>query len=107
VGDAYLCLVRVPQWTEGVTAGAKWIALVIVVFSAWRPGRAVLGAWLFGGVTILQLNLQARGVAVPAFYLSMLPYLVTIVVLVAISANLRRASAAAPASLGRPFHATG
>lgn len=107
VGGAYLSLARVPQWTEGMTAGAGWIALAIVVFSAWRPGRVVLGAWLFGGVTILQLNLQASGVAVPAYYLSMLPYLVTILVLVIISADRRRASLNAPASLGRPFHATG
>jgi general nucleoside transport system permease protein len=106
-GGAYISLARVPQWTEGMTAGAGWIALAIVVFSAWRPGRVVLGAWLFGGVTILQLNLQAGGLAVPAFYLSMLPYLVTIVVLVVISADRRRASLNAPACLGRPFHATG
>jgi general nucleoside transport system permease protein len=107
IGGAYISLARVPQWTEGMTAGAGWIALAIVVFSAWRPGRVVLGAWLFGGVTILQLNLQAGGLAVPAFYLSMLPYLVTIVVLVVISADRRRASLNAPACLGRPFHATG
>ncbi len=107
IGGAYISLARVPQWTEGMTAGAGWIALAIVVFSAWRPGRVVLGAWLFGGVTILQLNLQAGGLAVPALYLSMLPYLVTIVVLVVISADRRRASLNAPACLARPFHATG
>jgi ABC-type uncharacterized transport system permease subunit len=107
IGGAYISLARVPQWTEGMTAGAGWIALAIVVFSAWRPGRVVLGAWLFGGVTILQLNLQAGGLAVPAFYLSMLPYLATILVLVLISADPRRASANAPACLGRPFHSTG
>jgi general nucleoside transport system permease protein len=107
VGGAYLSLVRVPQWTDGMTAGAGWIALAIVVFAAWKPWRVVLGAWLFGGVTILQLNLQASGVAIQSQYLSMAPYLVTILVLVLISADPRRASANAPASLGRPFHATG
>jgi general nucleoside transport system permease protein len=107
LGGAYLSLVRVPQWTDGMTAGAGWIALAIVVFAAWKPFRVVLGAWLFGGVTILQLNLQASGVAIQSQYLSMAPYLVTILVLVLISADPRRASANAPASLGRPFHATG
>lgn len=107
IGGAYLSLARVPQWTEGMTAGAGWIALAIVVFAAWRPQRVVLGAWLFGGVTILQLNLQASGVAVPAYYLSMLPYLVTILALVVISADRRRAKLNAPASLGRSFHPTG
>ena len=100
LGGAYLSLVRVPQWTEGMTAGAGWIALAIVVFASWRPGRALLGAWLFGGVTVLQLNLQAAGLALPAWLLSASPYLVTIAVLVAIS---RRRGAAAPADLGRPF----
>jgi ABC-type uncharacterized transport system permease subunit len=107
LGGAYLSLVRVPQWTDGMTAGAGWIALAIVVFSAWKPSRVVIGAWLFGGVTILQLNLQASGLAIQSQYLAMAPYLVTILVLVIISANPRRAAANAPASLGRPFHATG
>jgi general nucleoside transport system permease protein len=107
LGGAYLSLVRVPQWTDGMTAGAGWIALAIVVFSAWKPSRVVIGAWLFGGVTILQLNLQASGLAIQSQYLSMAPYLVTILVLVIISANPRRAAANAPASLGKPFHATG
>jgi general nucleoside transport system permease protein len=107
LGGAYLSLVRVPQWTDGMTAGAGWIALAIVVFSAWKPSRVVIGAWLFGGVTILQLNLQASGLAIQSQYLSMAPYLVTILVLVIISANPGRAAANAPASLGKPFHATG
>ena len=100
LGGAYLSLVRVPQWTEGMTSGAGWIALAIVVFASWRPGRALLGALLFGGVAVLQLNLQAAGLALPAWLLSASPYLVTIAVLVAIS---RRRGAAAPADLGRPF----
>src|SRR6056297_602679 len=65
LGGAYLSLVRVPQWTEGMTAGAGWIALALVVFASWKAGRVLLGAWLFGGVTVLQLNLQAAGVAIP------------------------------------------
>ena len=101
-GGAYLSLVRVPQWTEGMTAGAGWIALAIVVFASWRPWRILLGAYLFGGVTVLQLNLQAAGVAIPVEYLSMSPYLITILVLVIIS----RSTQGAPAALGRVFHAS-
>ncbi len=102
LGGAYLSLVRVPQWTEGMTAGAGWIALAIVVFASWRPWRILLGAYLFGGVTVLQLNLQAAGVAIPVEYLSMSPYLITILVLVIIS----RSTQGAPAALGRVFHAS-
>jgi simple sugar transport system permease protein len=116
VGGAYLSIARVPQWTEGMTAGAGWIALAIVVFSAWRPWRVLVGAWLFGGVTILQLNLQASGflsaletagLELAPQYLSMTPYLVTILVLVIISADRTRASLNAPASLGRTFTRSG
>jgi simple sugar transport system permease protein len=106
LGGAYLSLIRVPQWTEGMTAGAGWIALAIVVFASWKPWRLILGAYLFGGVTILQLNLQANGFAIPVSYLSMAPYLVTIVVLVIMSADRTRASVNAPASLGKIFHAS-
>ncbi len=102
LGGAYLSLVRVPQWTEGMTAGAGWIALALVVFASWKAGRVLLGAWLFGGVNVLQLNLQAAGIAIPVEYLSMSPYLITILVLVIMSADKSRA----PASLGRVFHAS-
>lgn len=100
LGGAYLSLVRVPQWTDGITAGYGWIALAIVVFAGWKPIRLMLGAYLFGGVTVLQLNLQAAKVPIPAEYLSMSPYLATILVLVIMS------SGRAPASLGRIFHAS-
>ncbi len=103
LGGAYLSLVRVPQWTEGMTAGAGWIALAIVVFASWRAGRVAVGAYLFGGVTVLQLNLQAAGANVPVALLSASPYLITILVLVIISA---RGAHGAPASLGRAFHAS-
>jgi len=102
LGGAYISLVRVPQWTEGMTSGAGWIALALVVFASWKAGRVLLGAWLFGGVTVLQLNLQAAGLAIPVEYLSMSPYLITILVLVIMSADKSRA----PASLGRIFHAS-
>ena len=103
LGGAYVSLVRVPQWTEGMTAGAGWIALAIVVFASWRPFGVLIGAYLFGGVTVLQLNLQAAGANVPVELLSMSPYLITILVLVIISA---RGVHGAPGSLGRSFHAS-
>ncbi|MEQ9260437.1 MAG: ABC transporter permease [Roseovarius sp.] len=102
LGGAYISLIRVPQWTEGMTAGAGWIALALVVFASWKAGRVLLGAWLFGGITVLQLNLQAAGVKIPVEYLSMSPYLITILVLVIMSADRSRA----PASLGRTFQAS-
>ncbi|MEM9249492.1 MAG: ABC transporter permease [Pseudomonadota bacterium] len=105
LGGAYISLIRVPQWTEGMTAGAGWIALALVVFAAWRPGRLLLGAYLFGGLTVLQLNLQAAGVAVPVEYLSMSPYILTIVVLVIMSSGRARTALGAPAALGKSFHA--
>jgi simple sugar transport system permease protein len=106
LGGAYISLVRVPQWTDGMTSGAGWIALAIVVFASWKAPRVLLGAYLFGGVTVLQLNLQAAGVAIKVEYLSMAPYLITILVLVIMSADRTRAALNAPASLGRSFHAS-
>ncbi len=106
LGGAYLSLVQTPLWVEGMTAGRGWIALAIVVFAAWKPGRALLGAYLFGGVTVIQLHVQGFGVEIDAQYLSMLPYLVTIVVLVLISRDKTRANLNAPACLGRSFYAS-
>lgn len=108
IGGAFISIATVLQWSEGMTAGAGWIALAIVVFSNWTAVGVLAGAWLFGGVTVLQLRLQAAGVRVPVQFLSMAPYLATIVVLVAISARQklsRRAGSAAPGSLGQDFHA--
>ncbi|WP_187431810.1 hypothetical protein ROLI_033810 [Roseobacter fucihabitans] len=102
MGGAYISLIRVPQWTEGMTAGVGWIALALVVFASWKPWRVLLGAYLFGGITQLQLNLQGAGVAIPVEYLAMSPYVITIVVLVVLSAD----KSAAPGSLGRIFHAS-
>ncbi|MBY6046265.1 ABC transporter permease [Vannielia litorea] len=107
LGGAYLSLVRVPQWTEGMTSGAGWIALALVVFASWKPWRVLIGAYLFGGITVLQLNLQAAGLKVPVEYLSMSPYIITIIVLVIMSSGRSRGALGAPASLGRTFHATG
>ncbi len=106
LGGAYISLIRVPFWVEGITAGSGWIALAIVVFASWKPWRVILGAYLFGGITILQISLQALGISISAAYLSMTPYIVTIVVLVIMSADRKRASLNAPACLGRSFHAS-
>ncbi|MEM7268291.1 MAG: ABC transporter permease [Pseudomonadota bacterium] len=106
LGGAYLAVIQTPLWVEGMTAGRGWIALAIVVFAAWKPWRALLGAYVFGGVTIIQLNLQALGVAIESQYLSMTPYLVTIIVLVIISADKARARLNAPGCLGKPFFAS-
>lgn len=105
LGGAYLSIVRVPLWTEGMTSGAGWIAIALVVFASWKPFRLMLGAWLFGGISVLQLNLQAAGAKIPTEYLAMSPYVITIVVLVIMSARGGRQNSA-PAALGRNFHAT-
>jgi simple sugar transport system permease protein len=104
LGGAYLSMAVTPLWVEGLTAGRGWIALALVVFSIWKPWRVLLGAWLFGGMTVLQLHAQALGLPVPGEFLSMLPYLATILVLVLICRNPRLLRLNQPASLGRPFH---
>jgi len=106
LGGAYVSLIRVPQWTDGITGGAGWIALAIVVFASWKPWRILIGGYLFGGITVLQLNLQAAGAAIPVEYLSMSPYLITILVLVIMSSGRGRATLNAPAALGQNFHAS-
>jgi simple sugar transport system permease protein len=103
LGGAYLSLVQTPFWAEKMTAGRGWIALALVVFGAWRPLRVLAGAYLFGGITILQLHAQGAGIAIDAQVLSMLPYLATIGVLVLMSRDATRLKLNAPASLGRPF----
>ena len=105
LGGAYLPLVLTPHWAEGMTAGRGWIALALVVFASWRPWRVLGGAIVFGGITIMQLAGQARGWTIPSQFLSMLPYLATIIVLVLISRNREFALANSPACLGRIFHA--
>jgi general nucleoside transport system permease protein len=103
VAGAYLSTVYTPLWVEGMTAGRGWIALALTTFATWRPARVLLGAYLFGGVTMLQFHLQGVGVQVPSQLLVALPYLATIVVLVLISSNAAWIRANMPASLGKPF----
>ena len=103
VAGAYLSTVYTPLWVEGMVAGRGWIALALTTFATWRPIRVLLGAYLFGGVTMLQFALQGQGVEVPSQFLVMLPYLATIAVLVLISSNAAWIKANMPASLGKPF----
>ncbi len=103
VAGAYLSVVYTPLWVEGMVAGKGWIALALTTFATWRPGRLLLGAYLFGGVTMLQFHLQGQGLDLPSQFLSMLPYVATIVVLVLISRNGAWVRANMPASLGKPF----
>lgn len=107
LAGAYLSVAYTPLWVEGMTAGKGWIALALTTFATWRPLRVLLGAYLFGGVTMLQFHLQGQGVQVPSQVLTMLPYLATIVVLVLISRNPVWIRVNMPASLGKPFHPGG
>ena len=107
VGGAYLSVAYTPLWVENMTAGRGWIALALVVFASWKPWRAFFGAYLFGGIMIIQLYAQGMGVEVSAQFLSMLPYIATILVLVIISRDSARARLDAPACLGKNFHASG
>lgn len=107
VGGAYLSVAYTPLWVENMTAGRGWIALALVVFASWKPWRAFFGAYLFGGITIIQLYAQGMDVEVSAQFLSMLPYIATILVLVIISRDSARARLDAPACLGKNFHASG
>ena len=103
LAGAYLSLVYTPQWVENMTAGRGWIALALVVFASWRPLRVLVGAYLFGAVSIGQLHAQAIGLAIPSQLLSSLPYIATIVVLVLISRQRRQTMINTPASLGQSF----
>ena len=104
LAGAYISIYYTPLWVEGMVAGKGWIALALTTFATWRPARVLLGAYLFGGVTMLQFHLQGIGVEVPSQFLTMLPYLATIVVLALISRNPAWIRVNMPASLGKPFH---
>lgn len=103
IGGAFLSTVYTPMWIENMVAGRGWIAIALVVFATWKPARLMLGAYLFGGVTILQLHAQALGLNVPTEFLAALPYLATILVLVFISRDKKLLKMNLPASLGKTF----
>ena len=104
LAGAYVSVVYTPLWVEGMIAGKGWIALALTTFATWRPARVLLGAYLFGGVTMLQFHLQGMGVDIPSQFLTMLPYLATIVVLVLISRIPQWIRLNMPSSIGKPFH---
>ncbi len=104
LAGAYISIIYTPLWVEGMVAGKGWIALALTTFATWRPARVLLGAYLFGGVTMLQFHLQGIGVDIPSQLLSMLPYLSTIIVLVLISRNPRWIRINMPAAIGKPFY---
>ena len=103
LAGSYISMCYAPMWQEGMTAERGWIALAIVVFSTWKPERILIGAYIFGGVTILQMNLQALGIRIPGQFFNMAPYVATIIVLIFISSNKLRIKLSAPASLTIPF----
>jgi simple sugar transport system permease protein len=107
LAGAYLSVIYTPLWVEGMVAGKGWIALALTTFATWRPARVLLGAYLFGGVTMLAFYLQGQGVQMPSQFLTMLPYLATIAVLALISRNPAWVRANMPASLGKPFYPGG
>ena len=104
LAGAYLSLAFTPLWSEGMTSGSGWIALALVVFATWKPWRVMVGAYLFGSVTLAQFQAQAAGVDVSSQWLAMLPYVATIVVLAVISRDATMIRLNAPASLGKPWH---
>lgn len=104
LAGAYVSVVYTPLWVEGMIAGKGWIALALTTFATWRPARVLLGAYLFGAVTMLQFHLQGLGVNIPSQFLTMLPYLSTIVVLVLISRNPLWIRVNMPSSIGKPFY---
>ncbi|WP_319237809.1 ABC transporter permease [uncultured Propionivibrio sp.] len=103
IAGAYLSTVYTPLWVQNMSAGRGWIAVALVVFASWKPARLMLGAYLFGAVTILQFHAQGLGIVVPVQFLAALPYVATIIVLVIISRDRRVLQNNLPASLGKPF----
>ena len=104
LAGAYLSMIYTPQWIENMTGGRGWIALALVVFSTWNPIKILIGAMIFGGLTIIQFHMQAVGVRIPVQFLTALPYIVTIIVLVVISRDSRKIRLSTPSSLGKSFH---
>lgn len=103
LGGAYLSLASAPSWVQNMTAGRGWLAVALVIFAVWNPARAVLGAYLFGGVEALGFRLQALGVTVSPFLLDMMPYLLTIIVLTLATINTAQKHLGEPESLGKPY----
>lgn len=104
MGGAYLSLAYAPSWLENMTAGRGWIAVALVIFATWNPAKAFWGSWLFGTVDVLGFHLQTLGITVSSFFLKMLPYIITIVVLIIVSRETKKRHVAAPGALGIPYN---
>ena len=104
LAGSYMSICYAPMWQENMTSGRGWIALALVVFATWKPNRILIGAYIFGGVSIMQMNLQAFGLSIPGQFFNMAPYIATMIVLVLISSNKLRIKMSAPASLTKPFY---
>lgn len=102
LGGAYLSLVYVPAWQDNVTAGRGWIAVALVIFASWNPYKAIIGAFLFGGLDIVGFRIQGTGLQISQYLIDMLPYLVTIIILVVVSIRKSKKNAS-PKSLGNPY----
>lgn len=103
VGGAYFTLVLSSNWTDGLTAGAGWIAIALVIFSFWRPGYLLVGAYFFGALSGLGFDLQARGVHLPSELFAAMPYVMTVIALVLISTGMAKRQSGMPTALGEPY----
>ncbi len=105
LGGAHLTLGYTPGWSENVTGGRGWIVIALVIFAGWNPGRAIFGAVLFGGINAIQFRLQAAGTVIPASFLNMAPYIVTVIVLTVMTllGRKKRGKFSPPAALGTSF----
>lgn len=101
---AYLSLAYAPSWLENMTAGRGWIAVALVIFATWNPVKALFGSWLFGAVDVLGFHLQTLGITISSFFLKMLPYIVTIIVLTIVSRETKKRHVATPSCLGVPYN---
>ncbi len=102
LGGAYMTLVTIPVWQQDVVAGRGWIAVALVIFASWRPTKALLGALLFGALSILGYRLQAMGISISQYLVDMIPYIATILVVI-ISTHKNRKEDLPPADLGNPY----
>ncbi|WP_312515653.1 ABC transporter permease [Anaerospora sp.] len=104
MAGAYLSLAYAPSWLENMTAGRGWIAVALVIFATWHPGKALLGSFLFGTIDVLGFHMQNFGIMIPSFFLKMLPYAITIAVLIVVTRETKTRRVAAPEALGIPYN---
>lgn len=103
LGGAYITLAYTPTWMIGITAGKGWIAAALVIFASWKPFNAALGALLFGGIEVLGTRMQTIGIPISSYFINMLPYLLTVIVLILSTGNFRKTKSPVPAALGQAY----